>query len=264
MIRQEHQPFAVKVQSTDGKHPHRYPTEVVLHRRSATWIIQRRHDILRLVQHEIDIRLDRTQMLAVYLNMDAIGIDLRAKLRHDLAVNRYPSRGNQFLGFSPRCQPRSGNDFLQPDFHFLSTLTSASTYLLLPLNRGRRFRADIVHYPIHALHFIDDPVGDLAQYVIWNLGPIGRHPIQARHSTKRNDMFIGPLIAHDSYGPDRQQHGKRLPYLPVQAGGTDFLVENEFGRSQDFQPLLGDRSQYSDGKARPWERLPPDNLIRQT
>src|ERR1041384_7932751 len=88
MIRQEHQPFAVKIHSTDGKHPHRYPTEVVLHRRSATWIIQRRHDILRLIQHEIDIRLDRTQMLAVYLNMDAIGIDLRTKLRHDLAVTR--------------------------------------------------------------------------------------------------------------------------------------------------------------------------------
>src|SRR5262245_21056304 len=233
MIGQEHQPFAVEVQSTDGKHPHRYSTKVVLYCRSATWIIQRRHDVLWLIQQEIDIRLSSTQVLAVYLDVDATRINLGAEFCDHLAVNRYPPSGNQLLGFSARRQSSSGNDFLQPDFHFVSTLTSASTYLLFPLNRGRRLGTDVVHHPIHTLHFIDDPVRYPAQYVIRDLSPIGRHPIQARHSTKRNDMVIGPLIAHDPYSSDRQQHGKRLPNLPVQTGGANLLVENGFGRSQD-------------------------------
>ena len=32
------------------------------------------------------------------------------------------------------------------------------TCILFPFNRGRRLRTDIVYHPVHAFHFIDDPV----------------------------------------------------------------------------------------------------------
>jgi hypothetical protein len=44
--------------------------------------------------------------------VDTIRIDLGTEFRYDFPVHRYAPSGNPLLGFSPRSQSGSGNDFL--------------------------------------------------------------------------------------------------------------------------------------------------------
>ena len=51
-----------------------------------------------------------------------------------------------------------------PHKHWISEL-----HFLLKLNRSRWLTGQIIHYPVHALDLIDDPVHDLLKYLKWYL-----------------------------------------------------------------------------------------------
>lgn len=117
MIRQQHEPFTIEIQPADREHSHRDPMQVVFHGGAAFGIIERGHDVLGLVQNQVNIRLCGPQMFAVDLDVVAIRINFSAKLLHHVAVNGHPSGHNQFLGLAPRRNPGTGNQLLKTNFH---------------------------------------------------------------------------------------------------------------------------------------------------
>lgn len=117
VIREQHEAFAIEIQPADRKHAHRHATQKILHGRTPFGIVKRRHDVLGLIEDQIDIRLGGAQMLPVDLDVVAIRVDFRAKLFNDVTVDRHPARHNQFFGFAPRRHPGTGNQLLEADFH---------------------------------------------------------------------------------------------------------------------------------------------------
>lgn len=57
MIREQHEPFTVEIQAADRKYAHSDSVQKILDRGTAFRIIQRGHDILGLIQNQIDVRL---------------------------------------------------------------------------------------------------------------------------------------------------------------------------------------------------------------
>src|SRR5256885_2119750 len=60
-----------------------------------------------------------------------------------------------------------------------------------------------------------------------------------------------------------EEHRERLPDLVVQARGTNFLDVNRIHPAQQIESLLGDGPQHTDREARPRERMPAHDLLRQ-
>src|SRR5262245_26896430 len=51
----------------------------------------------------------------------------------------------------------------------------------LPLNRSGGFGRDVVHDAVDPPNFVDDSIRTAAEKFMRELGPIGRHPIEADH-----------------------------------------------------------------------------------
>ena len=93
-----------------------------------------------------------------------------------------------------------------------------------PLDRARGLRRIIVDHPVDAPNLVDDPGRDPAEEGGIERVDIGRHPVGRSDRPKRADIFVGPVIAHHSDRPHRQQHGKGLPDCVVKPG-IAYLVE---------------------------------------
>ena len=63
--------------------------------------------------------------------------------------------------------------------------------------------------------------------------PVGGHAVAAGDGPQGDDVGVGPLVAHDAHGLDRQQHGEGLPDLVVQVRAAHFLDEDGVGLAQD-------------------------------
>ena len=147
VIGQQHQPFAVEIEPADGKHAHGDTAQKILHGRPAAGIVQRRHNVLGLVQHQIHERLGGRQMFAVHLHVIPLRIDLRAEFRDHLAVDGHASARNQHLRLPARCQPGRRDNFLQSRFHqslffrfFLSRSCSIGSSCAHPVSTARQSR----------------------------------------------------------------------------------------------------------------------------
>jgi hypothetical protein len=112
VVGQQHEPFTVKIQPPDRKHPHRDPMQEILHSWTAFGVVESGHDVLRLVEDEIDIGLSSPQVLAVDLDVITIGIHLGAEFLHHMAIDRHTTGGNQLLGLTPGSKPGTGDEFL--------------------------------------------------------------------------------------------------------------------------------------------------------
>src|SRR5689334_4831955 len=110
----------------------------------------------------------------------------------------------------------------------------------LPLDRRRWLRRDVVDDPVDAGHLVDDPAGDLAEHVVRELGPVGRHPVLGRHGPDRDDVRIGPPVAHDADTPHRGEDREALPERSVQAGALDLVDDDPVGLAERVEPLGGD------------------------
>ncbi len=110
--------------------------------------------------------------------------------------------------------------------------------LLFPLNGGRRFGGDIVHHPVDSVHFIDDPVGDPLECVMWNSGPVSGHAINRRNRPDADRIGIGAGIPHDTHTSEVREGGEVLPDLAVQSCFLDFIPQDRIRFPDDFQLLL--------------------------
>src|SRR5207247_2919226 len=62
----------------------------------------------------------------------------------------------------------------------------------LPLDRRGRFRADVVHDPVHARNLVHDPGGYPGQERIRKPRPVGGHPIAGGDRPQSDDLVVGP------------------------------------------------------------------------
>ena len=93
--------------------------------------------------------------------------------------------------------------------------------------------------------------------------PFGGHAVAGGDGPQGADSGIGPLVAHDADGENRQQDGEGLPDLVVQPGGADFFKEDVVGLTKDVQLFFGDVAQAADGEAGAGERVTADDVFRQ-
>ena len=100
VIRQQHEPFAVEIQTADRKYAHADPVQEVLHRRASLRIIQRGHDVLGLVEDHIHVGLCSPQMFPIDFDMVASGIDFGAEFLYHATIDRHAPGRDQLLGFA--------------------------------------------------------------------------------------------------------------------------------------------------------------------
>ena len=106
------------------------------------------------------------------------------------------------------------------------------TLSLLPLNRARRFGADIIDHAVYPPHLVDDAVRYDTEKLLGQSCPVGRHGVVAGDGTDGDDIFVGSLIAHNAYAFQGQKYGKCLPELAIQIAYLDFFLENGISFAQ--------------------------------
>src|SRR5882724_2735772 len=134
---------------------------------------------------------------------------------------------------------------------------------LFPLDGGGRLRRDVEHDPIDALHLVDDPVADRAQELIRQSRPVRGHRVLAHDGAQRDDVRVGPEVAHDTDGPDGQEDREGLPHRPLEAGGAHFFLHDGVGLAQQVEPFRRHLAEHADREPRSRERLSPDDLRRE-
>src|SRR5712691_63462 len=133
---------------------------------------------------------------------------------------------------------------------------------LFPLDRCRRFRAQVESYAVHARDLVDDPARDRLEEVVRQARPVCGHRVLRRDRANHDRVGVRPLVALHADRTDRRQHGERLPELAVQTRAPDLLLQDRVRRPQDLEPLRGDLADDPDRKPWAWKRLPPDHPLR--
>jgi hypothetical protein len=118
VIRQQHEPLGVEVQTAHGEHPDVHAIQQVLDRRPAFRIAEGRDVSLGFVEDDVRVRFDPPQMPAIDLDMVVVRVDARPQLTNDLAIDRDPPLGDQLLGLSARGEAGRGDDFLKANADF--------------------------------------------------------------------------------------------------------------------------------------------------
>ena len=104
----------------------------------------------------------------------------------------------------------------------------------------------------------------LARTTERELEDVGGHAVRRGHRAQSEDGFIGPRIAHDANGVDRQKDGESLPDGVVEAGGADFFQPDGVGPLEDGDLLRRHLAWDADGKTWPGKRMATDEGGRQT
>src|SRR5262249_41063034 len=94
---------------------------------------------------------------------------------------------------------------------------------LLPLDRPRRLAGHVVDHPVDALHLVDDARGGLAQKLHVELVEVGGHAVGGGDGAQAHDVVIRAAVSHYADGLHREQHGKSLPDLVVEAVLPDLV-----------------------------------------
>src|SRR5262249_1041364 len=112
VVREDEEPVGVVVEPADGEDPWLARNEID-GRGTPFWVSSGRHDAPRLVQQVVDDVVAHADRHAVHLDTLLSATDALTESR-DRAVDRDPSFGDQCLGGTPRPEPRSGQDLLEP------------------------------------------------------------------------------------------------------------------------------------------------------
>src|SRR5262245_10218769 len=72
--------------------------------------------------------------------------------------------------------------------------TAARLAPLLPLDGGRGLRGDVEDHPVHAVHLVDDAIGDPAQQIVRQPRPVGGHRVLTHHGAKGHDVGVGAKV----------------------------------------------------------------------
>src|ERR1700749_621939 len=71
-----------------------------------------------------------------------------------------------------------------------------------PLYRAGRLGAYVEYYAVDAPHFRYQTRRHPPQNVMRQTRPVGRHAVNARHGTNRQNLFVSPEISHNPHGRD--------------------------------------------------------------
>ena len=99
----------------------------------------------------------------------------------------------------------------------------------LPFDRGGRLARDVVDDSVDAAHFVDDAVRHLAEEVVREVAPVGRHEVGRFDRAQAHDPFVGAAVAHDAHGLHREEDHEGLAHLVVEAGVAEFFDEDRVG-----------------------------------
>ena len=133
---------------------------------------------------------------------------------------------------------------------------------LFKLNRSGRLTGNIIHYPIHMAHLIDDPAGHLLQYFIRDLCALCGHEVDGLHGSQCDGVIIGSLITHNAYGSHIGQGCEVLVDLAVQTCVSDFLAVDGICILYDLDLLSGHFADDTDTQSGTGERLTEYQMLR--
>src|SRR5262245_3339125 len=132
---------------------------------------------------------------------------------------------------------------------------------LLPLDRGRGLRRDVVDHPVDALHLVADPARDLGEDLRGHPGPVGRHGILRGDAAHGHGILVGALVAHHAHALYRQEHGEGLPERVVEPRAPDLLHHDRVGAAHPLEALGRHLAEHAHGEARAREGMPPDHAL---
>ena len=119
--------------------------------------------------------------------------------------------------------------------HDETTNDPVKTPDLLPLNRPRRLARHVIHHPVDALHLVDDARRGLAQKLHVELIEVRGHAVGRGHRAQAHHEVVGAAVAHHADRLHRQQHGKGLPDLVVEAVLPDLVDIDGIRVAQDVE-----------------------------
>ena len=96
----------------------------------------------------------------------------------------------------------------------------------LPLDCGRRLARNVVHNTVDVRHFVDNAVGNHAQYVVRDARPVRCHRVHARYAAKRDRIIVCPLVTHYAHAAHIGQHREILPDFFIQFRFRNFVTED--------------------------------------
>jgi len=140
---------------------------------------------------------------------------------------------------------------------------SVGGFNLLPLNRRRGFRGNVIANPVDAFDLVDDAGRYASQDFIGHLGPVRRHGILAFHDAEGHGPVVGSLIPHYAHTAHGQKHGEGLPNFVIPSGLLHFVDDHGIGISQDLQLGLVDGAEAAHGQPGAGEGLAPDHFAGQ-
>src|SRR5690606_24485748 len=132
--------------------------------------------------------------------------------------------------------------------------------LSLPLDRRWRLRRDVGNDAVDPVDLVRDPPGDSREELLREIDPVGRHPVARLDDAKRDDVLVGPLVAHHSHGLDREEHREGLPDVRVVAIGANLLLDDRIGRAKDLEALARHLAENADREPGTGEGLAIDDL----
>ena len=138
-------------------------------------------------------------------------------------------------------------------------------YFLFPLHRSRRLRSNIIHNAVYdTLHLICNSSGHLCQNVIRNPSPVGCHEVICRDCANRNQICVGPMVAHDTHSIYAGKDAEELRQILLIAVLFHLVSENpvRFLENRNFFSRNLTDDTHTETGAR--EGLTPNELMGQS
>src|SRR5579862_3539914 len=110
---------------------------------------------------------------------------------------------------------------------------------LLPLDRARWLRADIVNDAVYTCYFVDDSRGDSFEDFAGQARPVGRHRILRFHHAHGDGASVRPSVTHYPYTLNWKQNCEGLPDFVVEACAVNFVDYDCVGGAKRLKLLAG-------------------------
>src|ERR1700677_1026162 len=132
---------------------------------------------------------------------------------------------------------------------------------LLPLNRARRLRGNVIHHSIHSTHLIHNPIGNCLQDFVGQRNPVGGHAVFGLHGADGAGVGVGALVSHNTYRHHGQEDGEGLPDFLIETSLFDFADNNLIAIPEQAGTLFGNFAENADGQSWAREQLTLENIF---
>lgn len=158
-----------------------------------------------------------------------------------------------------------------------------ATALLKPLDRARGLGRDVVRDAVDAGNLVRDARRDFAENRGREVEPVlhygvgrkistqtrrivsrrthGGHEVVGGDGPEGDDLVVRALVTSDTDGLDREQSGKSLRDLVIEAGGPNLLDVNGVGLLKEGDLVARDGTDDADGKTRSGEGVAANEVL---